>query len=142
MSSTGTVQQFGQSSNGKPKVQVDGQWFFLGKSDMSTVQVGDRISYESRSSNFNGRDLWFIDKYAKLPSTTNGVHAAPAQAPVRTPPTTTASGMSEGERLCVSNWIGQGIGHGTITSPDELDIWVKAALAAIRGGRVPGEDDV
>lgn len=143
MANVGTVQEFGNSRNGKPFVIVDGQKYYLGKTDMSLVQVGDRISFESKSFGERG-DLWGINKFAKLPPTSNGVHAVPAQPPVQTqtpPAARTPSGMSEGERLCVSNWVGQLCSAGTIKSPDELDIWVKASLAAIRGERVPGEDD-
>lgn len=141
MANQGTIEVFGQSTNGKPKVKIDGQWYFLGKTDMSSVNVGDRISFESKAFGERG-DLWGINKYAKLPSAPNGVHAEPAQPPVQPRAThNPPNGMTEGERLCVSNWVGQLCASGTIKSPDEIDIWVKASLAAVRGERQPGEDD-
>ena len=142
---TGTVQQFGASKNGKPKVQIDSQWYFLGKTEMTGVSVGDRISFEAKAFGERG-DLWGLQKWAKVPASSNGVHADPPKpslaphpsAPYATPSTPTGS-LDEPMRQTCSNIIANLARAGTLKSPDELDVWIAAIKAAF--SRQPGEDD-
>src|SRR5271169_3570348 len=62
----GTIERFAQSTNGKPKVLIEGAWYFLGKTDMSSAVVGDSITFEANAFGKDG-NLWGINKWGKVP---------------------------------------------------------------------------
>src|ERR1700739_1849385 len=104
----GIVLAKGNSRSGKPTITVDGQLYYGGKNtDISSVGVGDKISFESNSSVFKDTTYWYLNScnvlvpLQKMPRV-GSAHLAPPAAP--TPSNAPTKGLTEGERLTVSNW--------------------------------------
>lgn len=117
----GTIQEFGSSQNGKPKVKIDGHWYFLGRVKLDGVKVGDAISFEASAFGERG-NLWGLDKWGRLPSAPQPAQQSNGRD----------HALPEGERLCVSNWVGQAIAAGAIKNPEDIEKWVGAARGALR----------
>lgn len=134
----GTVQAIGKSRSGKPTVTVDGQVYSASQVDLSGMQVGDKIEMDTASSVYNGATVWFLNgyklvqgaqKYPPSQATPSGISTpiAPQAAP----------GISEGERLTVSNWVAAAIAAGLVKDHADLGIWAHTALEAIRSAGKP-----
>lgn len=149
----GTITARGQSKNGKATITIDGQLHYAGNTDLAGLTVGDRISY-TQTSFANGR-LWGIDKGWKLISAAQKYNppfypqgqpqspsAAPAPANAATAASEKPSGITEGERLTISNWVAAAIQVGIIKDPVDMGIWAASACQAIRfaGTTWPGND--
>ena len=123
----GTVTRFSQTKNGKATVYIDDKMYFVGRCDVSGLNVGDLISFEGHAFSEDGK-LWGLDKWAKLPKP-NG--AAPR-------PTTPSGSLDEPMRQTCSNILASLAKAGTLKSPDELDVWV-AAIKAAFGDKQQGD---
>lgn len=139
MSNTATVQEFTKNQSGRTKVKLDGQWYNVGNGvDLGpdSVPVGTRISFDSSSSDFNGKAVWWLNKYSKLPPSSNGVHADPAPHPTHPYVAPTTSGGSRDEpdlTITVSGVLKSLCEAKTITDPSQLDIWAAAIRSALLG---------
>jgi hypothetical protein len=114
----GTVTHRKVSKKGAPVIVIDGHDYYAGKTDVSSIVVGDKISFDSAefAPGLYGLQSWKLV----------------AGAPKYPPSTSSPAAFTEGERLTISNWVGQAIGAGTIKNPEELEKWVSAAKNAIR----------
>lgn len=130
----GTITARGQSKNGKATITIDGQLHYAGNTDLGGLTIGDRIFY-SATSFANGK-LWGIDKGWKLlsaaPKYAPPPQSTPTQIAAPMPASTAPTGISEGERLTISNWVAAAITAGLIKDTADMGIWACAACQAIR----------
>ena len=143
----GIVMARGQSKNGKPTITLDqgdgkASLYYAGNTDLAGLAVGDKIQFTCTS--FANGKLWGIDKgwkllygaskYPPLSSATpsHTPSATGVAAPDRSPLAAPQAGLTEGERLTVSNWVAQAISAGLVKDKVELIAWAVAAKAAIR----------
>jgi hypothetical protein len=134
----GTVQEFTKNQNGRTKVKIDGGWYNVGNDcDLSeaTVRIGDRISFDSSSSDFKGKPVWWLNKYSKLAGQNGGM---PQDFNPR--PTTTPTGSLDepkaipAEHLpCISNTVAHAIGAGLIKDWADLGMCIRATANALKG---------
>lgn len=134
---TGTVTAIGQSSTGKPQVTIDGTKYSAGKTNIQGMQVGDKISYDSNSSNFNGRDIWFLNSWKLLEGASK--YPLPNQQATSLPPPAASnrpvgagSPVLDVERPAISNWVAAAIASGAIKTPADILQWVTDAKHALR----------
>ena len=131
----GTVQGYATSRNGKPTVTIDGQLYYLGKTQL-TAEVGERISFEAKAFGERG-DLWGINKWGKLPS--NGSQQMETRPPAPLHPYTAdpipTVASDDATLRFISNCVGQAIKAKTITDPTDIEIWVSAARNALKSQR-------
>ena len=132
---SGTVQAIGQSQSGKPQVTIDGQKYSTGKTDITNLQVGDKIEFESNSSVYNGRTVWFLNSFKLLEA---ALKYPPKSNGTLTPP---SSGITEGERAAISNWVAHAIQAGLIKDRADLGMWAVAAKNALRKAAEPTFDE-
>jgi hypothetical protein len=120
----GTVTHRKVSKKGAPVIVIDGHDYYAGKTDVSSIVVGDKISFDSAefAPGLYGLQSWKLvaaaSKYP-YPGATGGTEAG-------------RTSFSEGERLTISNWVGQAIGAGAVKEPEQIEKWVSAAKNAIR----------
>lgn len=123
----GVVQELGASQNGKPKVKISGQWYFLGRT--VAPQLGQQIDFTSSTfgdkNQLKGLQEW-------KPAVTAQNSARPqtqSQAPL---PVVQALGIDSDELRYVSNCVGQAIAAKTIIAPSQIAAWVYAARNALK----------
>jgi hypothetical protein len=142
---SGIVQSVGKSRTGKPTVTIDGQIYSASKVDLSGMGIGDKIEFESASSVYNGATVWFLNAYKILiaassmgpgPAVTPNRIAvpAPSSATLATPLAPPQAGLTEPERLTISNWVAAVAGRpdSPIKDPVDLIAWAGAAKSALR----------
>jgi hypothetical protein len=144
---SGIVVAVGKSRTGKPTVTIDNQIYSASKVDLSGLNIGDKIEFDSASSVYNGVTVWFLNGYKVLvaassmgPGPVVGPDRKISYSPPVVPqgsgqiaaPTSTSAALTEGERLTVSNWVAAAIQSGAIKDRADLGIWAKAACEAIR----------
>lgn len=132
----GTVQELGASKNGKPKVKIDGIWYFAGRCDISTVKPGNVLDFtfsefgEPRNGKrMRGLDNWAFTSQASIP------HAAEVQAKLGEP--APSNYIDEAELRFISNVVGSAISAGTLKEPQDVTKWAIAARGAL--GALKGE---
>jgi hypothetical protein len=120
----GTVTHRKVSKKGAPVIVIDGKDYYAGRCEVGNINIGDKISFDSAefAPGLYGLQNWKLlsaaSKYP-YPGATGGTAAGP-------------SGFTEGERLTISNWVGQAIAAGAIKEPEQIEKWVSAAKNAIR----------
>lgn len=132
----GSVTELGQTKNGKPKLKIGGQWYFMGKAlNGALPSVGQTV--ELRYSLFGDRgDLRGLEAWK--PATT----AQPTKTTVEA-----NTGLDEASLRFISNVVGSAITAKTLIEPFEILPWFTAAKLALNGkaytpdGPVPGVDD-
>lgn len=134
----GIVQEKGASSTGKPKVKINGKWYFAGNCDVTHLGVGQLITYESNT--FKTPDgkttLHGLQNWAVLPVA--GSNPPPVSVPaVPIPAAVSNAAPVDGDhlRFC-SNVIANAIVAGKITKPSEMVVWWSGALSLLRGEEV------
>ena len=129
MSVRGQVQRIGATQKGTPKIQVSGSWYYAGQTDITNMKVGDTVEMDVKSFMAGDKELWGIQSWKPLG---DGVHA-PA------PPTgsqfaktllPTPTGLPEGVRLTVSNWVAAAITAGAVKTELQLEEFALAARRA------------
>jgi hypothetical protein len=125
----GLVTARGLTKTGKPTISVDSKLYYCGKTNMGSVAVGDLISFEASAFGEHG-NLWGINSYKLLKPAEKYPGAGQPQSPIAS--TAPSNGLTEGERLTVSNWVAAAIAKGLVESPADMGIWASAALEAIR----------
>jgi hypothetical protein len=134
---TVTVQEYGQSQSGSPKVKASGKWYFLNKSldnpPMGQVEIKEG-SFTMGNKSFPTIEAW-------RPAGGNGQtqHNAPAPA---APPA--GDYIDEATMRFISNCVGSAITAKTITEPGQILPWFQAARAAVVGKEAdhPFEDRI
>jgi hypothetical protein len=124
---TVTVQEYGQSQSGKPKVKASGNWYFLDKSVEQKPPLGP---VEIKEGSFTMGDKTFKTIEAWRPVGGNGQTQHHAQAPAAPP----AGYIDEASMRFISNCVGSAITAGTIKEPGQILAWFQAAKAALHGG--------
>lgn len=120
-----TVQEYGQSQAGSPKVKASGKWYFLNKK-LDNPPMG---SVEIKEGSFTMGDKTFPTIEAWRPVGGNGQTQHHAQAPAAPP----AGYIDEASMRFISNCVGQAIAAKTITEPGQIIHWFEAAKAALSG---------
>ncbi len=127
----GTVQELGARKNGKPKVKIDGIWYFAGRCDISTVKPGNVLDFtfsefgEPRNGKrMRGLDNWAFTSQASIP------HAAEVQDKRGEP--ASSNYIDEAELRFISNVVGSDISAKTILVGPEVTGWALAAQEALR----------
>jgi hypothetical protein len=140
----GIVLAKGSSRSGKPTITVDGQLYYVGKNaDISSVGVGDKISFESNSSVFKDTTYWYLNSckvlvpISKMPPVGSAHLVSPAapKASNAVPEVTFPSSswaVQDAERPCVSNWGAELIKAGLWKNPDDMDAWIMRIKNALR----------
>jgi hypothetical protein len=118
MAIEGIVNEVGVTQKGSPKLKVNGEWYYAGKCDVSSVKVGDSISMEVKSFGEAG-NLWGIQKWAKLPTAPQAFLAKPSAV------------SGDAEQRFISNCVGQAITAGLIKTPAQITAWVLGAKRAL-----------
>ena len=114
----GTVQEFGRSQKGNPKIKIDGKWYPVGRNNTDGIQPGSQVEVEYGSFRGNdGKDVACISSIR--PS------AAPRNAP-NLPP------FDEAELRFISNVVGSAITGGKVERPEEVSLWARAAANALK----------
>jgi hypothetical protein len=132
MSVSGQVQKkLPTATPGRMKVQVSGSWYYASQEDLQGMELGDTVELEVKSFPAGDKTLWGVQKWRKTASG-DGVHA-PA------PPTgsqfaktllPTPTGLPEGVRLTVSNWVAAAITAGAVKTELQLEEFALAARRA------------
>ena len=135
----GIVQAITKSKKGTPIVNISGQDYYAPKVDLSGLGIGYKISFDSNSSDYRGNKYWYLNGYKVLvepqgpgPLVTPAPRSIAVPAPSNSPLAVPQAGLTEGERLTVSNWVAQAISAGLVKDKVELIAWAVAAKAAIR----------
>lgn len=141
----GIVEAKGQSRTGKGTVRISGQEYYTSNVDTSGLAIGDKISFDSNSSVFRGTTYWYLNAYKVLvaassmgpgPNVTPSRIAvpAPSSASLAAPLAPPQAGLTEPERLTISNWVAAVAGRtdSPIKDPVDLIAWAGAAKAALR----------
>jgi hypothetical protein len=139
---TGTVQAKGLSQTGKAQVTIDGQKYSASRSvpSMENMQIGDRIEFDSNSSVYNGKNVWFLNTWkllegaAKYPATPVAApNGSPQGRPLAQAPAASKDApVQDAERPAISNWIAAAIQAGFIAKPEQIVDWVNSAKIALR----------
>jgi hypothetical protein len=156
---TGTVQEFGQSKAGKPKIKVSGNWYFCKTDKDSGEPVFDKPGLgqviDMVTGSFQMGDNTFLTLESWKPSGgSTPTQSATRQAPQRPSPSAQpAAYIDEASLRFISNVVGQAIAAKTITTPGQILAWFNSAKSALEGKpsaaafddalpeRVPGADD-
>ena len=129
----GTVTRFSHTKNGKPTIYIDDKMYFVGRCDVSGLNVGDRIDFDGHAFSDDGK-LWGLDKWGKLPKENGSMHVPGGMAPHPSHPYPTPAGsLDEPTLRFISNCVGSAISAKTLTEPEDIEKWVSAARNAIRG---------
>jgi hypothetical protein len=126
-----TVQEYGQSQSGGPKVKASGKWYFLNKS-LEKPPMG---SVEIKEGSFTMGDKTFPTIEAWRPAGGNPPPQHNAQSAPAAPPA--GDYIDEATMRFISNCVGQAISAGTIKEPGQILAWFSAAKAAISGQKAP-----
>lgn len=135
-----TVNEFGRSQKGNPKIKLDGKWYPVGRNNVDGIQPGSQVEveYGSFPDSRTGEPVACINKIRPAPSApkTNG-HAAPPAGACEVSP------LDDSGMRFVSNIVGSAITSGKIVKPFEVTTWTIAAYRAFKalGTREPGLDD-
>lgn len=115
----GTIQSFERSRNGAPKLKIDGKYYFVGKTNIDGLGVGDKVDFTSNT--FGDRGLLGLMTCVparaaqNVPPQSNG-HAAPAA-------------VFDGDMLrYASNVVANAIQAGLIKAPRDITPWFWAAM--------------
>ena len=136
----GTVQKRFTSKKGTPCLEIGGQVYIAPKVDISNVQVGDKLDFQGHS--FGDGKMWELDGFrltsaaVKYPQQ-QGTNAAIPGTSVGCLPI--PLGVTEAERLTISNWVAAAIQSGVVKDPADMGIWAHAACEAIRSAGKSGE---
>lgn len=133
---TGTVTAIGQSSTGKPQVSIDNQKYSTGKTPLNGLKVGDRINFDSNSSFYNGKEVWFLNGWKIAQDVDTKYPPSQGQSQQNASPavsTVVPGAIADIERPAISNWVAAAISAGLIKGPDEIYRWVNKAKDALRG---------
>jgi len=117
----GTVDKRFLSKSGNPMLSIDGKPYVCKDVDVSRIQLGDNIEFEGHS--FGDGKIWALDSYKLVSAAAK--YAAPKANGGQ-------GGITEGERLFISNVVGQAVAAGTIKDPEQIEKWVSAAKNALR----------
>ena len=129
----GTVTKFSQTKNGKPTIYIDDKMYFVGRCDVSGLNVGDRIDFDGHAFSDDGK-LWGLDKWGKLPKENGEMRVPGGMAPHPSHPYPMPAGsLDEPTLRFISNCVGSAISAKTLTEPEDIEKWVSAARNAIRG---------
>jgi hypothetical protein len=126
---TVTVQEYGQSKNGAPKVKASGVWYFLNKK-LGNPPLGESIDIKEGSFGDNNQ-FKTIEDWRSAGG--NGQTQHHAQAPAAPP----ADYVDEASMRFISNCVGSAITAGTIKEPGQILPWFTAAKAALNGKPAP-----
>lgn len=162
---TGTVQEFGASKAGKPKIKVSGKWYFC-KTDRDTGEPAfDKPSLnqmiEMVTGSFEMGENTFFTLESWKPVCSVATQSAPRQQAPQRPAqgaATPATYIEEASLRFISNVVGQAIAAKTITTPGQILAWFNGAKSALEGkpsgtpfsdalpgrelpSREPGQDD-
>jgi hypothetical protein len=136
---SGQVTNIGKTQKGKPVVVIDGKdKYYPGNTDITTLRVGDKISFESAefAPGAYGMNEWqLVEGASKYPNTVQQVQANPVNIPpihIGVPVNTLGAPVQDAERPAISNWIAAAIAAGLIKDSADLGIWVVAAKSALR----------
>jgi len=126
-----TVQEYGQSQSGSPKVKASGKWYFLNKS-LDRPPMG---AVEIKEGSFQMGDKTFPTIEAWRPAGGNGHTQHNAQPAPAAPPA--GDYVDEASMRFISNCVGSAITSGTIKEPGQILAWFTAAKAALNGQKAP-----
>lgn len=157
---TGTVQEFGASKAGKPKIKISGNWYFC-KTDKDTGQPAfDKPALNQAIEMVTGSFVTGENTFLTLESwkpvgATQSQRAS--QSIAQTGPSAKTEPapayIDEASLRFISNVVGQAIAAKTISTPGQMLAWFTAAKLALEGkqsptpfsdnlpGREPGSDD-
>jgi hypothetical protein len=123
-----TVQEYGQSQSGSPKVKASGKWYFLNKS-LDRPPLGQ---VEIKEGSFTMGDKTFPTIEAWRPAGGNGQtpHTGASPSPAAPP---AGDYIDEASMRFISNCVGSAITAGTIKEPGQILAWFQAAKAALQG---------
>lgn len=130
------IQEYGQSTNGAPKVKASGVWYFLNK---KLANPPLNTSVEIKEGSFGDRNQFkTIEDWR--PAGGNGSTQHHAQAPAAPP----ADYVDEASMRFISNCVGSAITSGTIKEPGQILAWFQAAKAALSGkpAQIPFDDRI
>ncbi len=148
--SIGVVQEKGHSQKGARKLKINGQWHFVGRTNCDGIERGMTVEYTaapfgdgnklSGLNNIRPVSQQVIDS-AKLEY--NYKQAALGRPQI-------GSTITDGDVLrSVSNVVGSACAAGTITSHEEVHVWIVAAYTAftqmgkdVRPAQIPGGSGV
>jgi hypothetical protein len=138
----GVVEEFGESNNGKAKIKVGGQWFYLGGTKMDGVASGDEINFEWKLFKPTGMkygiktiDSWGMVKRAEARSSAG--HRPPPQAPAPSSPQPQHPAPQERSSLEPEQWrlISNFMAaiSSKIDKPAHVAEWYRAIHSAVCG---------
>jgi hypothetical protein len=147
---SGIVMAVGKSRTGKPTVTIDNQIYSASKVDLSGLGIGDKIEFDSASSVYNGATVWFLNGYKTLvkapgpgPAVTPSSAAIAVRAPSKAPLAAPIEGLTEAERITISNWVAHAIQAGLVKDRADLGAWAIACKEALRLAAKPTfEEDI
>jgi hypothetical protein len=118
---TGTVQELGASQNGKPKVKIDGTWYFVQSNN--GMNVGSAIEFDPDTFEISGKTFNKIKAWGPA-----------ARSSANNPPVSQqAGGLPEPQLRFISNVVGSAIASGAIKAPEHIAGWFEAAKDALEG---------
>lgn len=122
----GTVQEVTKSKSGRAwRVNVEGKWYGAFLDSGVDGAVGKRIDFTYKSDPKFGDQ---ITKWGYAGGNGNG-----ATAPVGAPQAPASNGpLTEPELRFCSNVVGQAILAKTLTDPEMIGLWAKAARQALK----------
>ena len=126
----GTVQEKGLSKNGKPKIKIDGKWYFAGRCDISQIYPKNVVEFSSSTFGEGG-------KFNGLESIVAAANTQPAQSKAAEP----SPYIDEAEMRFISNVVGSAITAKSCDSPDQVLSWAKAAQGALHALKTPMSDE-
>lgn len=122
----GTVQELGTTKNGKAKLKIDGTWFFAGRCNVSSVQVGHKLDFTwspfGDKGQFKGMDAW------GFANETNAKGGQTRDVPIPKPD---PNYLDEPSLRFISNVVGSAITAQTLKDPTEVTKWALAAKSAL-----------
>jgi hypothetical protein len=124
-----SVQEFGQSQGGAPKVKASGVWYYLNK-ELSNPPMG-QVEIKVGSFQIGNPPKSFPTIEAWRPVGGNGSTQHNASAPAAPP----AGYIDEASMRFISNCVGSAIQCGTIKEPGQILPWFQAAKAALAGAK-------
>lgn len=133
-----TVQEYGASKNGAPKVKASGIWYFLAKG-LDKPPMGSSI--EIRQGSFGDNNQF---KTIEAWRSAGGNGSAPQQRNASAPAAPPAGYIDEASMRFISNCVGSAITSGAIKEPGQIKSWFQAAKSAVEGkdAPIPFDDSV
>lgn len=128
-----TVQEYGKSQSGSPKVKASGKWYFLNK-ELSDPPLNAQV--EIKEGAFRMGDKTFETIEAWRPAGGNGQtqHTGASPSPAVPP---AGDYVDEASMRFISNCVGSAITAGTIKEPGQILAWFLAAKNALAGKLAP-----